>query len=266
MKDCRTGGRLAAGIFSLLLASCSVLPRPGAELDGDQPERAEALVREAAAAAGDAWRRTERVEMRLSGEWRRVVEKLQPGLVDSGFRKESVEIYEPKKGRVTQTHEGPLGTKEVRRSGREVVVLFNGVEETDAEKRASAALVADAYGLFGFGASWLAEKGDDFEVVGERRFAGEECVLVQAVARPGFGESEEDWVIAWIGRGSKRLHRVQMTLFGLESTAMADVDVVFSEWCAGPKGTQWAGRYVEHVQRPILTKAHEWVMEELRVR
>jgi hypothetical protein len=47
---------------------------------------------------------------------------------------------------------------------------------------------------------------------------------------------------------------------------MADVDVVRSAFRAGPKGTEWAGRYVEHVQRPLLVKAHEWVLEDVRVR
>jgi hypothetical protein len=222
-------------------------------------------VLDAAAAAGDPWKRCERVEMVLSGEWRRIVEKLQPGLVDSGYRKRSVEVYEPRLNRVTQTHTGPMGSKRVLRSGRDLELRFDGVLATDPEKRASAALVADAYGLFGFGASWLADKGTDFELIGRKTLAGESCRLVQVTLTPGFGNSERDWVIAWIGEETKRLHRVQMTLLGLESTAGADVDVVFSEWRTGPKNTTWAGRYVEHVQRPILTKAHEWQLDSLTV-
>jgi hypothetical protein len=222
-------------------------------------------VRRAAEVEGDAWRRVKRVEMRFSGEWRRIVERLQPGLVDTGFRKRSVEVYEPGLGRVRQTHEGPMGTKVVTRTGRKVEVVYNGVREEDEVRRASAALVADAYGLFGFGASWLQERGREFRVVGRRSFAGEKCVLVEALVRPGFGESKEDWVIVWIGEGTRRVHRVQLTLFGLESTAMADVDVVRSAFRAGPKGTEWARRYVEHVQRPLLVKAHEWVLEGIEV-
>jgi hypothetical protein len=30
-------------------------------------------------------------------------------------------------------------------------------------------------------------------------------------------------------------------------------------------GTVWAGRYVEHVQRPLLVKAHEWALEAIEV-
>jgi hypothetical protein len=255
------------GLFLMVtLGACSSLPKPGSGLVevrglGDGAE----WVRRAAEVEGDAWRRAKRVEMRFSGEWRRIVERLQPGLVDTGFRKRSVEVYEPGLGRVRQTHVGPMGTKVVKRTGREVEVVYNGVREKDEVKRASAALVADAYCLFGFGASWLQERGRDFRVVGRRSVAGEDCVLVEAVVRPGFGESKEDWVIAWIGEETRRVHRVQLTLFGLESTAMADVDVVRSRFRAGPKGTEWAGCYVEHVQRPLLVKAHEWVLEGIEV-
>jgi len=268
MRLCISLTKVAVAALTLAaISSCSVLPRPGAghEVVGEAPS-GRALVEASAEAAGDAWRRTERVEMRLSGRWQPIVEKLQPGLVDSGFRKTSVEVYEPRKGRTSQRHEGPLGTKVVRRENGKVELRFNGVVEEDAEKRASAALVADAYGLFGFGASWLAARGSDFRVIGVREFAGERCWMVEAVVRPGFGEAAQDWVIAWIGQESKRTHRVQLTLFGLESTAMADVDVVFSDFQAGPMGTWWAGRYVERVQRPILTKAHEWELEGLKVR
>ncbi len=255
------------GLFLMvILGACSSLPKPGsglAEVSG--MGKGTEWVRRAAEVEGDAWSKVERVEMRFSGEWRRIVERLQPGLVDTGFRKRSVEVYEPGKGRVTQTHVGPMGTKVVTRTRREVEVVYNGVREGDAVKRASAALVADAYCLFGFGASWLQERGKDFRVVGRRSFAGEECVLVEAVVRPGFGESKEDWVIAWIGEETRRVQRVQLTLFGLESTAMADVDVVRSAFRAGPKGTEWAGRYVEHVQRPLLVKAHEWALEAIKV-
>ena len=250
-----------------MLCSCSALPRPGSDLHKrvNSGLEAKALLTQAAKASGDPWQRCQRVEMQLSGEWCGIVERLQPGLVDSGFRKRSTEVYEPQLGRVTQRHTGPLGTKEVIRRGREIVVRVNGERVEDAEKKASAALVADAYGLFGFGASWLLANGDDFQVIGNKRFADEPCCLISTELMPGFGESEKDWVIAWIGVHTKRLHRVQMTLFGLDSTAGADVDVVFGEWFSGPHGTQWAGHYVEHVQRPILTKAHEWRLEALQV-
>ena len=251
----------------MILSSCSGLPQPGPDLKGrmDLAVDGKALLTEAAQAAGDPWRRCERVEMQLSGEWCDLVERLQPGLVDSGFRKRSTEVYEPGLGRVTQRHTGPLGTKEVTRSGRNIAVRVNGAVVEDTEKTASAALVADAYALFGFGASWLVAKGSHFQVIDKKRLAEESCWLVSMEIKPGFGESERDWVIAWIGSETRRLHRVQMTLFGLESTAGADVDVVFNDWLSGPHGTQWAGHYVEYVQRPILTKAHEWRLESIKV-
>jgi hypothetical protein len=70
--------------------------------------------------------------------------------------------------------------------------------------------------------------------------------------------SEADGVIAWIGNQTKRLHRVQLTLNGLESTAGADVDVTFGNFRPGPEETEWPHHFVERIRRPINAKAHEW--------
>ena len=77
--------------------------------------------------------------------------------------------------------------------------------------------------------------------------------------------SEADGVIAWIGDETQRLHRVQLTLLGLESTAGADVDVTFSDFQAGPYGTEWPREFDERIRRPFDVPAHRWRMTGLKL-
>ena len=260
-------GAFAAGLLSL--TSCTSLPRPGDAGGGPASVSAgpdaSALVAASARQAGDPWRNASRVVAAFSGRWSGAVEALQPVLVDSGFRKSSVETYDTRSGAVIQVHSGPAGTKLVERTADGVTVRRNGRAERKRGDLAAAALVADAYRLFVFRASWLAARGGDFQLLGRRRLAGEECWLVQAMVEPGFGFSERDWVIAWIGAETMRTHRVQLTLFGLESTAGADVDVTFSDWIDGPRGGEWPASYVERVRRPFDIMAHAWRLQSLRV-
>ena len=110
------------------------LPVPGdaPPLDPDAATAREAL-RQSVRSHGDAWRKYRRVDVGYDGDWGRIVERLQPVLVDAAFRKSSVERYEPRSGRVRQTHTGSSGTKEVDRRRPEVRVAFNGVAGTDRE-------------------------------------------------------------------------------------------------------------------------------------
>lgn len=249
---------------AVLLASCSSLPVPGHSTAGAPTEAARRILKQSAARHGDPWEKYREVNVGYTGEWAPIAERLQPGLTDSGFRKSSVEIYQPGAGRVRQVHTGPLGTKTVERMRPEVRVSFNGNASSDGEVLDSAALVADAYTAFLFGPSWLTRKGADFQLIGERTLDGEPCHLIAGRLTPGFGNSAEDHFIAWIGRESSLMKRFQFTLNGLDSTRGADVDVVFSgHWKAGD-GSVWPGQFVEYIQRPLLAKAHQWRMTSLK--
>lgn len=248
-----------------LLASCSSLPVPGGASAGAPTEEARQIMKQSAARHGDGWNAYRKIKVEYTGEWSPIAERLQPGLTDSGFRKSSVEIYQPAAGKVRQIHKGPLGTKTVDRQRPEIQVSFNGTASSDGDVLDSAALVADAYTAFLFGPSWLSRKGADFKRIGERTMDGEICHLIAGRLSPGFGKSGEDQFIAWIGRDSSLMRRFQFTLNGLDSTRGADVDVTFSDFRKAADGSVWPGNFVEYIQRPLLAKAHQWHMTSIEL-
>jgi hypothetical protein len=256
---------LLAGLSAMFLfSSCSTLPRPGADAGPASPGNAAALLRQSARAHGDPWMNYQRVDTAYAGEWSAIATRLQPVLTDPGFRKDSVETYRPRQQSVRQLHTGPDGTKEVRRTGRRIEVRNNGTRSGgDGEVLDAAALVADAYTSFLFGTSWLSVKGRELRVLQPRELDGESCQLVAGSLAPGFGAAAGDDFIAWIGTESRLLKRLQFSLNGLDSTRGADVDVVFSEHWKAADGSVWPGRFVEHIQRPVKAKAHEWRMTAL---
>ncbi len=142
---------------------------------------------------------------------------------------------------------------------------FNGTNSTDREVLDSAALVADAYTAFLFGPSWLLRKGTDFKLIGGRTLDGERCHLIAGRLSPGFGDSDEDHFIAWIGQDSLLMRRFQFTLNGLDATRGADVDVTFSDFRKTADGSVWPAKFVEYIQRPLLAKAHQWRMKSLKL-
>lgn len=260
--------KLLLALPCLLLAACSSLPNPNLP-SGQVSAAAADLLGKSADQAGRPWRRFQQVEVAYEGEWTRIVPKLQPELVNADYRKSSREVYFPRLNRVEQTHTGPRGTKTVRRiPGKVEVHLPVYRQPTEVEKDA-AALVADAYTMFTFGADYLLARGRDWRIwpaMKRQEIDGDPCSLVFGTLRPGVGRSEEDRVIAWISQRDHRLRRVQFTLNGLESTAGADVDVTFSDFQPGPQGTEWPRQFLETVRRPLTVKAHEWRMTDLKVR
>lgn len=254
--------------FILLTAACTSLPDPNQPLGKASPQ-AVRLLEKSAEKAGKPWRRLDRVEVAFTGEWTKIVQKMQPDLVNAAYRKSSREVYFPRLSRVEQTHTGPSGTKTVlRRPGKIEVRLPVYRMATDTEKDA-AALVADAYTMFVFGADYLLAYGSDWRLwlaMQRQEIDGDPCSLVFGTLKPGVGRSPEDKVIAWISQRDHRLRRVQFTLNGLESTAGADVDVTFSDFQPGPNGTEWPRHFLETVRRPLTLKAHEWRMTELKVK
>jgi hypothetical protein len=241
-----------------------VVPGEGQAVSGSR--EAGVVMERSAHLTGNAWDRYRIVEVSYEGEWTAIVKRLQPDLVDGEFRKSSVETYLTRSGEVRQNHRGPGGNKRVvRRLGGVEVVYNDELKEMSRSVRDAAALVADAYTAFLFGTSWLNEKGEDMVLLKAEEFDGEMCELVQGRLTPGFGFSEEDRFIAWVGRESGLLRRLQFTIDGLESTRGADVEVSFFDHWQAEDGSFWPGRFVERVERPIHVKAHEWWMTGLKV-
>lgn len=254
-------------LVSLLLAACTSLPDPNLP-PSLVSDAARQLLARSAIKAGRPWRRLAKVEVAYSGEWTRIVQKLQPELVNAEYRKSSKEVYFPRLRRVEQTHSGPRGTKTVLRTPATIEVglpLYR--QPTEVEKDA-AALVADAYMMFTFGADYLLTRGHDWRLwpgMQRHEIDGDPCSLVFGTLKPGVGRSTEDRVIVWISQRDHRLRRLQFTLNGLASAAGADVDVTFNDFKPGPHGTEWPRHFLETVRRPLTVKAHEWWMTDLKV-
>ncbi len=247
------------------LGACTTLPRPVSKPADATSREAVAVLQKSSDKAGNPWKRFSSVRAGYSGEWSRFVEKVQPVLTDPAFRKSSIELYEPRSSRITQVHTGPAGEKMVVRTRRKTTVQRNTKPDFDIESVAAAGLVADAYTVFTFGSSVLLARGSDWRILGEQNLAGEKCTLVAGTMKPGFGPSEQDAVIAWIGTQTHRMHRFQFTLNGLASTAGADVDVTFSDFQPGPNATEWPRHFIERVRRPFDVQAHDWRMTSLEV-
>lgn len=255
---------LALLVVAWTCVSCSSLPVPGPSAGSPLPS-ASAVLREAASRQGDSWRVARMVRVTHDGDWSTAAVKLQPVLTDSGFRKSTSEVHQPRKHLVRQTHRGPSGVKTVTSGVGSVAVSYNGTPSTDLETLTSSALVADAYTAFLFGPSWLAAKADHLGWVGVRTLDGEPCDLISGRLLPGFGSHREDHFIAWIGRETKLLRRLQFSLNALESTRGADVDVTFSGHRRSADGSVWPTRFVEYIQRPFLLKAHAWRLTSLSI-
>ena len=248
-----------------LLASCSNLPVPGPSPAAATNAKALSVLKRSAAKSGNAWQRYRQVKVSYSGEWSYLATRLQPVLTDPGFRKGSVETYQPRSGRVQQLHTGPQGTKQVTRQGSKTAVVLNGKTSNDSEVSAAAGLVVDAYTAFLFGPSWLVGHGSKLTLLPQKSLGGESCTLVSGKLSPGIGSPAADYFIAWIGDDSGLMRRFQFSLNALDSTRGADVEVTFSEHWKAADGSVWPGHFVESIERPILTKAHGWRLTGLRL-
>ncbi|MBL6079939.1 hypothetical protein JMJ56_18115 [Belnapia sp. T18] len=254
----------------LALAACAS-PLPEAPIAASTPE-ALALLEESAAAHGlEAFRRIRDVSVSYAGDWAPIIGRLQPALVDPGFRGTSEERLLPREGIVAQAHAGPAGRKQVvRRSSDgatgEVRVWFNGEPAEDAERRAAAALVADGYALFllgpmllagGWGAPRMAILGrdeDEAVTVGGRRWS---CAVLRGRMIPGLGFSGAERIALFLDREERLMRRVRFGLEGMEGTrgAVAEVDA----WGhVERQGVRWPTRFHERLLRPLPLAVHDW--------
>jgi hypothetical protein len=218
------------------------------------------------------------INVSYAGHWHPLVAKLQPVLVDRGFRGGSQERIVRGAACVGQAHRGPLGEKQVARisSGAahgEVRVWFNGVESADAEQRAAAALVVDGYSLFLLGPallehSWLTERSAVLEAAGPSPVIQDGrstiCDVLSVSITPGLGFSDGDQLALYIDRETRLMRRVRFTLNGLESTqgAIAEVDTLDP---LERHGMIWPTRFHEQLRRPFSLAVHDWRLTGLDV-
>lgn len=268
----------AAGLLPLspLLGGCAA-PLPGPLRPGVQPEARALLSRSAAAHGAASLAAIDDLSVSYAGHWRSLVQKLQPVLVDAGYRGGSEERWLPREHLFGQAHAGPAGRKQVVRrtsSGAgNVRAWFDGEEVRDAGRRDAAALVVDGYALFLLGPMlldryWATERAADMELGGAVRLEvqGEPriCDLLRVNIRPGLGFSSGDQLALAIERESGLMRRVRFTLNGLESTrgAVAEVDTLDH---LELHGVRWPTRFHEHLRRPFPLAVHDWHLAGLDV-
>ena len=151
--------RLVLASLALPALQGCAAPLPELSNPGTAPGARALLERSAAAHGFTAFSRLNDLNVSYAGEWPALIGRLQPTLVDSGFRGGSEERLLLRGGPmvVAQAHTGPIGRKQVvRRAARggqgDVRVWFNGEEARDDERRAAAARRTTC--LRPFGPAW----------------------------------------------------------------------------------------------------------------
>ena len=273
MKPCNPERRtyLLAGLSLpglLALPGCASPLSPS--LDSTTSAAARDVLMASAKAHGiDALGKLRDLSISYTGEWRPVVDRLQPALVDASFRQGSQERLLLREGLVAQSHRGPGGTKQVvRRTDPppqgEVRVWVNDEVARDTDRRNAAALVADGYSLFLLGPMLLAGRPLPMALTGVEAVGGFECDVVQMRLAPGLGFSAADRIAMFIDRRERLMRRVRFTLDGLESTRGAIAEVETFDHVR-LHGVRWPTRFLERLLRPLPLPVHDWRLTGLDV-
>ena len=261
-----------AGLGLPALAGCAA-PLPPATA-GTTTEAARTLLAASAAAHGAlAFAAVSDISVSYAGQWRALVGRLQPALVDEGHRGRSEERLLLADRIIAQTHVGNEGTKQVLRQGGHgtkgtVRVWFDGSgrEAGDADQRAAAALVADGYALFLLGplllaGTWTTDRAPTMEILPaetvEHDGRTHACDRLLVSLTPGIGLSDADQVMLYLDTTTRLMRRVRFTLNGLDGTrgAVAEVDTMDH---VPYQGVQWPTRFHEHLLRPVPLPVHDW--------
>lgn len=268
------GAGLAAGLP--LLAGCSTpLPlnqRPDAQSGTTAAvRRGEQLLLQSAEQHGlDAYGRLHDINIAYGGQWRPLIDRVQPVVVAPSWRGSSEERLMPKAGINAQSYRGSAGNKAVRwqrgtdASSGQVAVWFNGEPSTDPKVLAASALVAECYGLFLLGPLWLADRKLAVQAAGTERVHGRVCDVVDVWLRPGLGRVALDRVSVCIDQQDAITRRVRFTLEGFSDTqgAVAEVDTFEHQ---RRHGVLWPMRSYEEVVHPLRLPAHDWHITGLDV-
>lgn len=260
----------------LAVSACASLFPPLAP--GASDAGADALLQASAQAHGlVALMALSEITVRYDGEWRPLVGRLQPALIDAGFRGGSEERVRLREGAVDQVHTGPLGQKRVERrwsanAQGTIRVWFNGAETQDPDKRAAAALVADGYALFLLGpmllaGAWTARRSAMALAAPERITVDgmtHDCDVLRVTLSPGLGLSGSDELALYIDRAERLTRRIRFSLDGLAGTrsAVAEVDTFAY---AARDGVRWPFGFYERLLRPAPLPVHDWRLTALSV-
>lgn len=261
------GAAIASPMLGLLHGCASPLP---VSLATRSTPAAQSLLDDSASAHGiAAFKGLHDMSVSYEGSWRALIERLQPVLIDPGFRGRSEERLLPRDGVIAQAYTGPAGRKfVVRRPSAhalgEVRVWFNGEEALDSERRAAAALVADAYRLILLGPMLLAERNVVLELGGVERVNDVPCDVLRIQLAPGLGHANFDQAAFFIDRQERLLRRLRFSLEGLESTKGTVHEVDMFDHMA-LHGMRLPTRFAEMRVHPTLLPVRDWRLVGLDV-
>jgi len=230
----------------------------------------------------EAYRTITDINIGYDGQWRPLIHRVQPEVVDAGYRGAAQDRLLLKAGVVAQTHRGPAGVKQVlwqRGNGEvgsggsvgrpgSVQVWYDGVASADDARRSAAAVVAECYGLFLLGPLWLAGRSGltlpPAQLAGTERVHGRLCDVVQVDLSPGLGLVSRDRLALLVDREDSVTRRVRFTLEGFTGTrgAVAEVDTFEHQ---RRFGVLWPMRSYEEVVHPLRLPAHDWHVTGLDV-
>ncbi len=221
-----------------------------------QETASQVLARGRVAHGGASFDRMNDINISFDGEWYNLIRRIQPDIVDIGYRKESEERFLTKEAVHAQVHSGPQGTKYVLRDGRETRVVRSGGVPTTDGARAAAGLVIDAYRLFTLAPFELEKVSSKVSMADPEYVNGVHCDVVIASIL-GIGWNGGDTVQAFYDRKTHLMQRIRMTIDALPSTKGAVVEVDFSEFRKFD-GLMLPTRYFERVTKPFRLSAHRW--------
>jgi hypothetical protein len=232
---------------------------------------AQSLLNECAVVHGlAAFKKLQDISVSYAGEWRALIGKLEPALVDPSFRGVSEERLLLREGVIAQAHRGTSGRKHVLRrvstsSMGEVQVWFDGEEARDAQRRFAAAQVADSYALFLLGPMLLVDRPLVMEL-GEIEWVEEHaCDVLRIQLAPGLGMSRMDQIALFVDRKNRVMRRVRFPLEWLQSTEGGAIAEVEMHDHVTMHGVLWPTRFYQRLVRPIRLPLHDWNLTGLDV-
>ncbi len=263
---------MAAPVLPLISACASPMP---VSLNATTTPAARELLMESATAHGlKAFQALRDVSVSYAGEWRALIGRIQPAIVDESFRASSEERLLLNEGTVAQAHTGPGGRKQVLRrlvpgEQGDVKVWFNGEEARDVERRSAAAIVVDNYSLFLLGPLLLVDRSWSgrvlgMEISGVEWVEDQQCDVLRLRIVPGNGFSSQDQVMLFIDRNQRLMRRIRFTLDGFEGTLGAVAETETFDHVT-LHGVRWPTRFYERVVQPIRLPAHDWRLTGLDV-
>lgn len=250
---------LLLGFAFVVLGGCASRGIPPASVTREQSEARAVLMKSAEAHGLQAWQQIRDINVSYAGEWRSLVGRLQPTLIDGGYRQASEErLILGGQPIIAQQHRGPVGNKQVLRSVQDVQVRYDRAPSTDRDVLAAAALVADGYRMFLTGPFLFMTGNERLERLEPETVEGRSCDVLLAVRRPGHGLSAEDRYLLFIDQENGLVRRLRFSLDGLASTqgAIAEVDFFDHREIAG---VLWPTRFFERLRKPIPNlPVHDW--------